>query len=118
MDFERFSKIAKNCYPDGLPYSLDDCLSVFSYFFQMYQETMGIEHPPIKPRQIQELMRRMPYIDDIGLNNSGKCEDIDVSTYPYIIDLYFQTSYKNCDYRIGHFFSGKIREIKLFEAMR
>jgi len=49
----------------------------------------------------------MPYLTAY----TGGINVIDPLEYPDIIDEYFESDFKNCNYRINHFFSGKIRLI-------
>lgn len=115
FDFERFSNIAANAYreEDG-GYSLSDALAVFQYYFQKYEECWGQPHPPIRALQISEIIKKMPRIclEDKG----GKYQDIDPEDYEAMIDRHFETKYRNCNYNINHFFSGRIRELRYFEC--
>ena len=115
FDFERFAKIAVNVYDDGNPYSLKECLGVFLCYFQTYEEYMGRPHPPIRREQIAYIMDNMPFVcqEDRGYNYA----DIEPEEYPLLISLHFKTRYRRCDYNINHFFSGRIRELRLYENM-
>ena len=42
--------------------------------------------------------------------------DIDPDCYEDMIDRHFRTRYRNCDYNINHFFSGRIRELRFYET--
>ena len=88
-------------------------IGVFQYYFTCYEQRFGEPHPNIRMDQIRRIISAMPYVnrDDIG----GYYPDIDYDTYPFIIDRHFRTNYRNCDYNINHFFSGKIRELRLHE---
>ena len=92
FDFEKFSNITASVYPGGA-YSLEDALSVFRYYFEQYEEHTGRPHLPIKADQ-----------------------DVSPLDYPALIDQHFRTKYRNCDYNICHFFSGKIRAMRFFEV--
>lgn len=115
FDFDKFKMVAANVYPGDTAYSFDDAMSVFRYFFEKYEEMTGETHPPIRASQIVRICRDMPYIDHQG--NGSICPDIDPCDYPVLIDKYFQTPFDNCDYRINHFFSGRIRELRFFEEL-
>lgn len=114
FDFEKFARIAASVFPGG-PYSLEETLKVFFFYFERYEAYTGEAHPPIKASQIVKLSRLMPYLyaEDIGLN----CCEIEPYQYPDIIRRHFETRYRNCDYNINHFFSGTIRELRLCEAL-
>lgn len=73
---------------------------------------MGRPHPPIRASQIARIMQDMPFID----RSYDNIPDIFPAVYKYIISLHFKTEYRRCDYNINHFFSGKIRELRLYEA--
>lgn len=66
----------------------------------------------------------MPFFDsesareyDLFMKATGRIPTPDIfpSVYPYIIQLHFKTKYRNCDYNINHFFSGRIRELRCYE---
>ena len=114
FDFHRFSKIAASVYNTGNPYSLEECLNVFRLYFQTYEEYMGHPHPPIRASQIARIMQDMPWMCED--NKGNLCADIFPDIYKYVIRLHFKTKYRRCDYNINHFFSGRIRELRLYEA--
>lgn len=111
FDFNEFARITEKVYSGG-PYSLEEVLSVFRYFFEKYEEFAKEPHPPIRAGQIARICEAMPYID----RTHGSMADIEADTYPDIIDQYFKTPLRNCDYRINHFFSGKVRALRMYEA--
>ena len=119
MNIAYFSRLAEREYsavvrefPD-FPYSFNDVMLVFVDFFQKYELHREEAHPPVKRELIRNYIRRMPFDDD-GM----RCvADIDPEVYPEIITDYFDTRFKNCDYRIAHFFSGEIRLLRLYEIM-
>ncbi len=115
FDFETFRKLVERCYEPG-PYSLEEVLTVFRYYFYRYEKEFGEPHPNIRMNQIRQIISVMPYInrDDIG----GYYPDIDYEIYQFIIDRHFRTNYRNCDYNVNHFFSGRIRELRMYEAER
>ena len=112
FDFETFQKLVMRCYEPG-PYTLEDVLYVFKYYFWKYEQKFRRPHPHIRMNQIKNIIRVMPYIhqDDIG------CYDGDIEVYQYaaIIEAHFDTRYRKCDYNINHFFSGRIRELRYYE---
>ena len=108
LDFDVFSSLATSVYHEiaDSPYALNEVLFVFRYFFEQYRDRFG-DHPPIKREQIERLIRRMPYPTEY----IGGLDVIEPVEYFDIIDTYFESDFKNCNYRINHFFSGKIRLI-------
>lgn len=113
FDFETFSRLAESTYQGG-PYSLEEVLAVFRYYFQRYEEETGRPHPNICLEQIRRIIQLMPYLslDDIG----GYLADVEPFVYEELIDQHFKTKYRHCDYNINHFFSGRIRELRFFET--
>lgn len=125
FDFEKFSKIAASVYNEGNLYSLDKCLEVFHCYFQTYEDYMDHPHPPIRREQIARIMQDMPFLKraDSALMQYMKesfgydpIPDIEPDIYPDLINLHFKTKYRRCDFNINHFFSGRIRELRLYEA--
>ena len=125
FDFRLFSGSAALAYKEENPYSLEECLKVFRLYFQTYEEYMGRPHPPIRASQIARIMQDMPFLERPDPSfmkwlketcNYNPVSDIDPDTYPLLIQLHFKTRYRRCDYNINHFFSGKIRELRLHEA--
>lgn len=112
FDFDTFTKLATKVYSGG-PYTLDQVLRVFKYYFSCYENAMGHPHPNIRMEQIRHIIQVMPYIDrnDVG----AYMADIEPEAYEYLIDQHFKTRYRNCDYNINHFFSGRIRELRFYE---
>ena len=123
FDFDRFARIAATVYRDGSPYTLEECLEVFRLYFQTYEEYMDRPHPPIKRQQIARIMQDMPVLKQPAFMERRKeiCQynpisNIEPDAYPLLIQLHFKTSYRRCDYNINRFFSGRIRELRLYEA--
>ena len=111
FEFERFANILRGIYPES-PYTVEETLEVFRYFFGRYEEFTGEAHPAIKASQVIRICKIMPFLD----GQPGPISDIEPETYPEIIEQYFQTPFRNCNYRINHFFSGRIRELRLYES--
>lgn len=115
FDFDKFANITATVFPDDEEYSLNDALFVFRYFFSKYEEEMKEPHPPINTGQIVRIIRAMPYINQEDCCNS--CVGLEPCDYPVMIDQYFKTYFENCNYRINHFFSGRVRELRYFETL-
>lgn len=114
FDFETFARLAEKCYEPG-PYSLDDVLMVFKLYFKQYEQRLGRPHPNIRMEQIRRIVAVMPYLANDGYGMASKVADLFPDLYEYIITQHFNTNYRNCDYNINHFFSGKIRQLRYFE---
>lgn len=116
FDFEKFRRAATAAYEEAdTSYTLEEALSVFTYFFHAYEAARGEPHPPIKKQQIIRIMEAMPYINQQDRGNG--LVDIEAEDYPALIDAYFNTDFPNCNYRINHFFSGRIRELRYYEEL-
>ena len=113
FDFDKFADITASVFPGG-PYTLDETLGVFRYYFEQYEAYTGAPHPPIRAGQIARILAEMPYIDET--DKSQRTTDIDPDCYPPMIDRHFQTRYRRCDYNINHFFSGRIRALRFYET--
>lgn len=111
FDFDKFANITARVFPSDGEYSLEDALSVFKYYFERYEEYTGHPHPPIRADQIVRIIRAMPWLCD------GSCVELEPFCYPPLIDKHFATKYRNCDYNINHFFTGKIRELRFYEEL-
>ena len=107
FDFDKFSMITASVYPQSSPYSPEEALSVFHYYFQKYEDFTGHPHPPIKAAQIKRLCECMPFLDREGIG--GSIADVVPDCYPVLIDKYFATKFRNCDRNIHHFLSGRVR---------
>ena len=112
FDFDKFADITASVFPDGA-YTLREALGVFRYYFEQYEAYMGAAHPPICAEQIVRIVEKMPYIDET--DRALSIEDVVPEAYEEMIDRHFRTRYRNCDYNINHFFSGRIRELRFYE---
>ena len=114
FDFDTFTQLVTKVYSDG-PYTMDQVLKVFKYYFSRYEIAMGHPHPNIRMEQIRRIIEAMPYVraEDVG----AYMADIEPEDYVTLINKHFATKYRNCDYNINHFFSGRIRELRFFEAV-
>ena len=106
--------MVEKCYEPG-PYSLDDVLMVFECYFNEYEQRLGRPHPNIRTEQIRRIVAVMPYLDNDGYDIASKIADLPPDLYKHIIAQHFSTNYRNCDYNINHFFSGKIRQLRYYE---
>lgn len=123
MDKKRFRQITEKAYnrmEDTVNrYSLEEYIAIFEHFFSRYAENRGEDHPPIGCENIQRIMERMPYMgapdESIGGRNMF---DYTADMYPAIVNQYFRTRFfPGCDYRIFHFMSGNVRELRVYEIL-
>ena len=121
FDFSLFSRLAANAYSgiENPLLSLNTVLAIFGYYFQQYEVHTGHSHPPIRTSQISSIIQRMPYVSDSIYPSIPDFDDDEnaVLCYEAMIDKHFKTRYRNCDYNINHFFSGRIRELRFFEEL-
>ena len=116
IDFKLFTALCTKAYNNigDSFYSLKDVLWVFGLFFDTYGSYMGAPHPPIRTEQIEKIIRVMPILTPSLDEYSNTIEP---GEYATLIDSYFNTVFKNCDYRINHFFSGDIRLMRYYEEL-
>ena len=117
FDFRIFESVLKKAYSaeEQRPYSMETVREIFRHFFVEYEATQRKPHPPVSAAQVRAILLKLPYIDDTG---AAFAEWEVLEIYPALINQYFQTRFRNCDYRISHFFSGKIRLLRFFELQR
>lgn len=115
FDFDKFANITARVFPDDVGYSLGDALSVFKYYFERYEEHTGHPHPAHPGRPDRADHPAMPWLCETSKFSS--CVELEPFCYPPLIDKHFATKYRNCDYNINHFFSGKIRELRFYEEL-
>lgn len=114
FDFDTFAQVTERVFVgDGL-YTLDEVLFVFRAYFEQYEARTGHAHPPIKASQIARIIDAMPYLEaeDVGAYSAN----VEAVHYPDIITRHFKTQYRNCDWNINHFFTGRIRWLRAREA--
>ena len=119
MNIAIFSRLVAREYANVIddmpdyPYSFEDVLDIFLNYFELYEEHRGESHPPLKRERIRQYIQVMPYQGRM----SGAISDYEPFEYREMIERYFVTPFKNCDYRIGHFFSGYIRHYREWEIL-
>lgn len=90
---------------------------MFKYYFCYYEQRFREPHPNIRMDQIRRIIHIMPYFREEE-SRLYTCGTIAFEIYEYIINRHFRTNYRNCDYNINHFFSGRIRELRWHECER
>lgn len=123
MNLRIFRMTAKKAY-DSMEdtvnrYSLEEYIAIIEHFFSRYAEKRGEDHPPIGCENIRRIMERMPYTGAPDESIGGRdMFDYTADMYPAVIDQYFRTRFfPGCDYRIFHFMSGNVRELRLYEIL-
>lgn len=124
-DIEQFERLFKRCYPvavygrkkePGL-FSYDDALNVFLVYFRDYEHFMKCSHPPLARGKICAIIQCMDCVPSDESFDNGAVE-LFPEDYPDIIRQHFLTRYRNCDYNICHFFSGKVRYYRYCETFK
>lgn len=124
-DIEQFERLFKRCYPvavygrkneSGL-FSFDDALEVFLVYFRDYKYFMKRRHPPLARGKVCAIIQSMDWVLSDESSDNGAI-DLFPEYYPYIIRQHFLTRYRNCDYNICHFFSGKVRYYRYCETLK
>lgn len=94
-------------------WSLENCISVFEYFYDLYEGTFGVEHPHISNKTVRDIIEKFPFL-------SSECNgvyDLTPEDYPVMIESYFTQAFQNCNYSISHFMSGEIRSLRYYETL-
>lgn len=81
-------------------FTLSECIGVIELFMLEYSQHFGKPHPFLNAQQFQEVIVRLPSVDDL---------DLEPLYYDTLVSKYFQQCYAHCNYHIFHFLSGKIR---------
>lgn len=114
FNFDIVRKQIVTAYRNGsyLPWSSQDFIRVFEWFYGMYVTRRGRWHPALKTTTIARVMALL--VEDVnGVRYSP--EDYLESD---LFDCYFMTQFiEGCDYSIVHFVSGDVRHYKTFEAV-
>lgn len=77
---------------------------MIKHFFKRYEELRGEAHPRLSQAHRDSVCRQLEeWIEDFG-------------TFEVVVENYFNTLFKNCDYRIMHFVQDKILENRIFES--
>jgi len=79
------------------------------YYLQKYKRFTGKEHEPLKPSQWKRVFNEITSAGD---------NEVLGNDFKRIVDQYFKTDYKDCDYNINHFISGKIMLNRYYEIER
>lgn len=116
MIIDLYNRIIERAYNEAeTTYTLDECIEIISYFLNKYFEVMGHRHLPISHKHLVNIINKIdtlssndPFEDDMDFTG---CSDY----YPELIDQYFDTDL-DCDYTIYHFFSGRVRLNRMYEA--
>lgn len=59
FDFDTFASITAMVFPGDSPYSLEEALEVFRYYFEQYEQHTGKPHPHINAAQIVHICEIM-----------------------------------------------------------
>ena len=113
FNFPLFRTLAARAYSniESPFYTLDKVIAIFAYYFEQYELTFGRIHPNIRMAQIENIIFKMPSMDDEFTH------DIYAEDYITLIDKHFMTQYRNCNYNINHFFSGDIQLLRFYEEL-
>ena len=95
----------RKAYTSNFPYSQEDCIEIISYFLAQYRYYRHAEHPPLTEKQIQTLVRKLPWYSA----KHGEYVDIAPEEYEEIIDEFFDI---NADGDIFAFFKSRKRIVK------
>lgn len=116
MDYKAFVQlVAREGQGVPSPWPLADSLAVLLYFLTRYKQYRGEDHPPVRAEHVRKYIHALPYFYPEDEDGTGP-SSLEPEDYPTIIYKYFQTEFPGCDYRMAHFFSGEIRELRYYET--
>ena len=93
---------------------IDRVIWIVMYYCRTYREVMGISHPMLNQECMDKVVRGIIYGTDSDIIKT--IDEYVEDDYEVLIDQHFKTHYRNCDYNILHFVSGKIRDLRGFET--
>lgn len=113
MNREQITALVAGFAPElKSPYTTAELAEVFDMYFRKFRNFTGREHPELKREQLYALAVMAPYYSastsDPRLMSGEACEILP-EQYSRIMDNYFASKYKGCNYHIHHFFAGQIR---------
>ena len=112
FDYSILEKQVRKAFQNISPvWETTEYFSVFCAFFKAFRQARGEDHPFLRTDHVQRLMEKMPWLDE------DHQLPVNAEEYPRLIEFYFQANFEGCDYRIGHFFSGHVRELRAIEAI-
>ena len=100
----------KNEYNQDIYENIDLAIQ---YYLNRYEEIFNKEHPNMKYEQWDNVVWEMISIKDSEYDRERY--DIEFDRWKEIIDKHFNTRYRNCDYHLPHFISGKIIKNRFHE---
>lgn len=105
-------------YADGFaknmdtPYTGEEIAQVFNTFFRKFRQYTGREHPEMSKEQMKSIAIKMPVYSPYTQNEeirAGRACEILPEQYSRIMDNYFNSRYRECNYHMHHFMAGAIR---------
>lgn len=94
------------------PYTGEEIAQVFNTFFRKFRQYTGREHPDMSPAQMRGIAAKMavygPYSKSEHIRAGRACEILP-EQYSRIMDNYFNSRYRECNYHMHHFMAGQIR---------
>ena len=89
---------------------------IIYFFYREYFYSTGREHPRLNQEVMNKCVRKL--IDGTDIICDGIDMDGDgVEFYKAMIEKYFNTRFKNCNYALPHFMSDEIRNNRYYETM-
>ena len=112
FDFDTFERCAKLAHRESRTgYSFTEAIDVFRCYFETYEFLFDTAHPAISRQQIKSIIEKMSYC-----GHEHDHLEISPDMYPALIRRHFETRYRNCDFNINHFFSGRIRLMRFWDC--
>lgn len=113
MNFEIVRYLIKLVYREheqDFTWTEEDFIRVFEAFYEKFEVYRGFGH---KKMTALSIYRTMLNLQKGSAEKESYLPDDNID----LMDVYFSTNFRDCDYSIAHFASGKIRLFCDFEAM-
>ncbi len=86
----------------------EDRKNTVAFYLELYHAHIGEAHQPLRPDQWQSVLDKIMVVQD---------EEVDYEEAAEMILKHFKTRYAEpCDYRLPHYISGLIKEMRYYET--
>lgn len=89
---------------------ISEILNIIKYYYNMYYQTFGKEHPFIKQSTMDTIINNL-------ISGTDLIDGFDFEMYVTMINKHFETQYIDYDYNICHFMTEGIRNNRFYETI-
>ncbi len=123
QDYEYLKVQVMGCYlelygtpePECSTWNLTDVWAVISFHFRLHYAIFGTAPQHIKNQGLKDIIESIDMVYGLG-EHEGEF-DVTPQDYFYMLQKYFKTEYKGCNYSLAHFMSGRVRLLKYYETV-